>query len=438
MSSANTEVRFISTETIRPATHTESTQRLEITPWELNHLALNTNQKGLLFYKPKDDTFITKLKTSLSCTLDHFFPLAGRLATETHDDNTISVFIQCNNTGAEFVHATVDLTVTDILDPLYVPRIVHDFFRLNDTINFDGQSRPLLSVQVTELTDGIFVGCTMNHSVVDGSSFWHFINSWSEISRNKSAHQISRPPNFNRSFHNLPIRIPAPRFEKLTRSHIPALEERVFHFSPQNIAKLKAKANLDITNNNIMVSSLQAVLAHVWRAVTRARNVDSDAEVIYKVLTGNRARLNPPLPEDYFGCSTGSVSASAKVDELQNWGLGFGAELLNRVVKLHNDEMIHDTWGNWVKEPIFFNLDDLLTDKPILVTGSSPRFNVYGNDFGWGCPIGVRSGCANKLDGKMTVYPGVAKGSMDIEACVSPKTLTALGEDSEFMQFVGM
>ncbi|KAF9609393.1 hypothetical protein IFM89_015734 [Coptis chinensis] len=435
MSSANTKVRFISTSSIRPATHTESIQRLDLTPWELSHLALNTIQKGLLFHKPNDDTWITQLKTSLSCTLDHFFPLAGRLATETHDDNTISVFILCNDAGAEFVHATVDLTVADILDPLYVPHIVDDFFRLNDTINFDGQSRPLLSVQVTELTDGIFLGCTMNHSVVDGSSFWHFINSWSEISRNRSAHQISRPPNFNRCFHNLPIRIPVPRSEKLTRSHMPALEQRVFYFSPQNIAKLKAKANLDITNNNIIISSLQAVLAHVWRAVTRARKVDSDVEVIYMVLTGNRARLNPPLHEDYFGSATGSGLASAKATELVNQGLGFGAELLNRGVNLHNDAMIRDRWDNWVKEPKFY-LDGLPTDKPLLITGSSPRFNMYGNDFGWGCPIGVRSGCGNKFDGKMTVFPGVAKGSMEIEACVSPKTLTALGEDSEFMQFV--
>ncbi|KAF9621164.1 hypothetical protein IFM89_016658 [Coptis chinensis] len=440
MSSAKTQVRFISTSSIRPATHTESNQRLDLTPWELSHLALNTIQKGLLFHKPKDDTWITQLKTSLSCTLDHFFPLAGRLATETHDDNTISVFILCNNAGAEFVHATLDLTLADILAPLYVPHIVDDFFRLNDTVNFDGESRPLLSVQVTELTDGIFVGCTMNHSVVDGSSFWHFLNSWSEISRNTSAHQISRRPNFNRCFHNLPIRIPVPRSEKLTRSrsHIPQYEQQVFHFSPQNIAKLKAKANLDIiNNNNIMISSLQAVLAHVWRAVTRARKVDSDVEVIYIVVTGNRARLNPPLHEDYIGCATGSGLASAKATELVNQGLGFGAELLNQVVNLYNDAMIRDTWDNWVKEPKFLYLDNLLTDKPLLFTGSSPRFNIYGNDFGWGCPIGVRSGCGNKCDGKMTVFPGAVKGSMEIEVCLYLKTLKALGEDSEFMQFVG-
>ncbi|KAF0900804.1 hypothetical protein E2562_035301 [Oryza meyeriana var. granulata] len=39
-------------------------------------------------------------------------------------------------------------------------------------------------------------------------------------------------------------------------------------------------------------------------------------------------------------------------------------------------------------------------------TSNSPRFEVYGNDFGWGRPVGVRTGGGNKLDGKMTVYEG--------------------------------
>ncbi|MFS7911108.1 putative transferase [Helianthus anomalus] len=38
----------------------------------------------------------------------------------------------------------------------------------------------------------------MNHMVVDGSSFWHFFNSWSEVFRSKRENnplnQISRPP----------------------------------------------------------------------------------------------------------------------------------------------------------------------------------------------------------------------------------------------------
>jgi hypothetical protein len=50
---------------------------------------------------------------------------------------------------------------------------------------------------------------------------------------------------------------------------------------------------------------------------------------------------------------------------------------------------------------------------------------VYGNDFGWGRPLTVQSGVANKFDGQLTVFPGPEERSMDLEACLSPEKLLA-------------
>ncbi|EOX91482.1 Uncharacterized protein TCM_000658 [Theobroma cacao] len=71
-----------------------------------------------------------------------------------------------------------------------------------------------------------------------------------------------------------------------------------------------------------------------------------------------------------------------------------------------------------------------------LVTSSSPRFNMYGNDFGWGKLIAVRSGPGNKFDGKITLFPGAEEGSIDIEACRCPETVEAMANDQEFMHTV--
>ena len=111
---------------------------------------------------------IDHLKTSLSPTLDIFYPLAGRFVmVENNDDKTISFFLDCNNLGAQFVHVVVDdLTVADILDPIYVPDIVNSFL-MNGILNHQGTSKLLLAVHVTELVDGIFIGCTLNHYVVN-------------------------------------------------------------------------------------------------------------------------------------------------------------------------------------------------------------------------------------------------------------------------------
>lgn len=67
-------------------------------------------------------------------------------------------------------------------------------------------------------------------------------------------------------------------------------------------------------------------------------------------------------------------------------------------------------------------------------TSSSPRFNVYGNDFGWENPIAVRCGPESKFDGKFTVFPGVEEGSTDLEACLLPETLLAMAEDTDFTE----
>ncbi|GJU10361.1 uncharacterized acetyltransferase-like protein [Tanacetum coccineum] len=77
--------------------------------------------------------------------------------------------------------AKVNVTIDDVLTPKDVPVIVQSFFNHDKAIDYDGREKSLLSIQVTELKDGVFIGCSINHMVVDGSSYWHFFNSWSEV-----------------------------------------------------------------------------------------------------------------------------------------------------------------------------------------------------------------------------------------------------------------
>ncbi|PNX79195.1 HXXXD-type acyl-transferase family protein [Trifolium pratense] len=66
----------------------------------------------------------------------------------------------------------------------------------------------------------------------------------------------------------------------------------------------------------------------------------------------------------------------------------------------------------------------------MLMVNSSPRFNVYGNDFGWGKPIAVRNGVGNRSIGKVT---GFEEGSIDIELCLPYDALAALGNERLFL-----
>ncbi|MCD7448230.1 hypothetical protein HAX54_039991 [Datura stramonium] len=421
-----------------------NSQNIEMTPWDLQFLLVDTIQKGLLFKKPTttfDSTsLIDHLKSSLSRTLHFFPPLAGRFfATKNPDDNAItSLCITCNNSGAEFTHAVAPkLTAKKILETCYVPTVVHYLFPLNNVLNVQCVTKPLLGVQVTELLDGYFIGCTMSHSAGDGSSFWHFFNSWSEITRGFEF--ISRYPILKRWFPeniNPPIYFPLKLDdEKLYECmELPILKERIFHLSKENVCKLKAKANSQMGTKSI--SSLQAFLAHLWRSVTRCRGVNTKEEVTLNIVIGARTRLNPPLREEYWGNAAYFKPIKVKAGELLlQDGLGLAALQMNKIVASQNYEEVVNLYKRWIDNPLIFSKSSIFVANRLAIS-SSPKFSVYSCDFGWGKPVAVRSGMANKGDGKVTLFPGVEDGSVDIEVCLVPETLVAMENDAEFMEFV--
>jgi len=102
------------------------------------------------------------------------------------------------------------------------------------------------------------------------------------------------------------------------------------------------------------------------------------------------------------------------------------------MIMLHCDEKIQNDYECWLRMPRLIGVDGL-TGGNWLSTSSSPRFDVYGNDFGWGKPVAVRSGGSNKYNGKLTVFAGAEEGSIDVEVCLSYEVLEALGNDAEFM-----
>ncbi|MBA0625749.1 hypothetical protein Godav_003520 [Gossypium davidsonii] len=438
-----TGVEYISSDMIHKAELSQL--RVELTPLDLQLLLVGPVQKGLLFPKPQhENSFINHLKASLSDTLLYFPPLSGRLATTEHDDEKVSFFIDCNNTGALFIHAQANgVTISDIIEPVYVPSIVHSFFPLNGVKNIEGVSNPLLGVQVTELVDGIFIGVTANHCVLDGTSFWHFFNSWSAISRGLI--HLPKLPVFQRRFFssiNFPIQIPKSYVQNFPDDFVvPLFKERVFHFSKQSIVTLKARANAEVgtgtttttTNQMVQISSLQALLSHLWQSIIRNKNLEPNEDTHYCFIIGGRQRLHD-LPQEYFGNVIKTQKVTMKVKQLLEQGVGSIALEMNKVIAANTGEYFNKFIETWIASPELLAISTISSRN--LITSSSPRFDMYGNDFGWGKPIAVRSGSANKSDGKITLFCGAEEGSIDIEACLSPETLNALGNDEEFMDAI--
>uniref|UniRef100_A0A7N0V894 Uncharacterized protein n=1 Tax=Kalanchoe fedtschenkoi TaxID=63787 RepID=A0A7N0V894_KALFE len=437
-------VRVISTSTLQPATYTphSTPQKIHLTPWDLQFLLVGAIQKGILFtYSPHD--LLHLLKISLSRALDYFYPLAGRLAcAEDVAKDAKRYYVECNNEGVEFVHAVGDgVTVSDILKPEYDFDIIHRLFSQNELLNIECDVKPFLTVQVTELAGGgCFIGCTLSHMFSDGASFWHLFNSWSEICRGSAGCCLSNPPVLDRQLfpHQAQVWIPNKKLtvKKPAARNKPTsnLRERMFHFPRQKITSLKHKAGVGQSGNNEKISSLQAVLAYIWRAVTSHRPVQGDDDLHLNMGIGDRTRTAPALPAHYLGNAIRLVKCSMKGEEILQGkdSLGRVAWQLNTLVASQTCTLVMDFIDSWIENPRLLLLESVISVNS-LGTSSSPRFNVYGNDFGWGRPVAVRSGGANKPGGKLTLFPGAEDGSMDVEICLQAETLEALERDGEFM-----
>ncbi|KAH7658061.1 Transferase protein [Dioscorea alata] len=422
-------------------------QKCHLATWDLAKLSSNYIQKGHLYANVPAtisiDNIIHNLKTSLSTTLHHFYPLAGRFSSqhELDSDGKVTgtfVFIDCNNEGAEFVHAEAkSISVEDVLAPNSdVPIFIQSFFQLDGASNYDGHSFSLVAVQLTVLADGIFLACSFNHAAADGTSFWHFMNTWAEISRTKTT-VPSRPPVLDRYFMDgvkPPLKLPVSHeSDFIDRFSPPPLREKMFHFTSEAIAKLKAKANEESGTNNI--SSYQSISALIWRCISRARRLPADKLTTCRVSIQNRTRLEPPLSPNYFGNSYNVLSMTALAGELLGNGIGWAAGRIHEAVVAHKDDTIRVIMRNWMESPVFSKLS--LVDESTVAISSSPRFDMYGCEFGWGKAVALRSGSANKVDGKVMYYPGwEGGGSVDLEVCLLPKFMTALESDPEFKDVV--
>ncbi|KAK7310838.1 hypothetical protein RJT34_08597 [Clitoria ternatea] len=438
---------------IKPQHSTEDSRQIcYLTHWDIAKLSGHYIQKGLLFKKPEQladehdfiNNLLDNLKHSLSLTLSHFHPLLGRFVTQkSQDPPSYTVFVDCNNSpGVKFIHATLDMTIHDILSPVDVPPVVQSLFDHHKAVNHDGHTMPLLSIQVTQLLDAVFIGCSMNHAVCDGTSYWNFFNTWSQIfqASDSSNILISHHPIHNRWFpHGCGplINLPFKHYDEfISRYEAPKLRERVFHFSAESIAKLKEKANME--SNNTKISSFQSLSAHVWRSITRARRVPYDKRTKCILTANNRGRMEPPLPQEYFGNSTHGVSFVTTAGELVERDLGWGALNLHLAVANYNSQAVQKTVKEWFQSPTVYQTH-LSYDQYSVLVSSSPRFNMYGNEFGMGKAVAVLSGYANKFDGKVTSYPGYeGGGSIDFEVCLSPDTMKALESDKEFMNAVSV
>ncbi|KAJ7959921.1 Anthocyanin 5-aromatic acyltransferase [Quillaja saponaria] len=133
------------------------------------------------------------LKHSLSLTLQHFFPYAGKLVCPPQPQKPHILYVEDDSS-----YSSVPFTVTEwstgdfnlfLSNQPKNVTVLHPFATSLPSVSTleDGTRLvPLMAVQVTVLPNSGFGICvTVNHVAADGKAFLHFMKSWASICRTR-------------------------------------------------------------------------------------------------------------------------------------------------------------------------------------------------------------------------------------------------------------
>ncbi|XP_009620391.1 BAHD acyltransferase DCR [Nicotiana tomentosiformis] len=415
----------------------------QLVTFDLPYLAFYYNQK-LLIYKGAEnfEETVEKLKDGLALVLEDFYQLAGKLGKD--EEEVFKVEYDDDMDGAEVIVAAAEgIEVADLTDEEGTSKFL-DLIPCNKILNFEGLHRPLLAVQLTKLKDGLTIGIAFNHAVLDGTSTWHFMTSWAELCCGSTS--ISVPPFLERTkARNTRVKLnlsppsDAPESAKsATNGEVipsvdPPLRERLFKFSESAIDQIKSKVNTNPPEgSSAPFSTFQSLSAHVWLAVTRARQLKPEDYTVYTVFADCRKRVDPPMPESYFGNLIQAIFTVTAAGLLLAQPIEFAAGMIQQAIVKHDAKAIDERNKEWESNPKIFQYKDAGVN--CVAVGSSPRFKVYDVDFGWGKPESVRSGSNNRFDGMVYLYQGKNGGrSIDVEISLEANAMERLEKDKEFL-----
>ncbi|CAL4983379.1 unnamed protein product [Urochloa decumbens] len=207
----------------------------------------------------------------------------------------------------------------------------------------------LMLVQVTRFTCGsLVVGFAAHHLVADGRALFNFLMAWGQATRGVA---IDPVPVHDRASFFKPRQPPkvefehrGAEFEALRRREINTVPGKRItvarvHFSREMISMLKSQASATASAPRRRPhNTLQCVVAHLWRCITRARGLNGDTTSRLHIAVDGRSRLRrPQVPSGYTGNVVLWARPATTVQDVIGRPLGDTAELISREVARIDD-----------------------------------------------------------------------------------------------------
>ena len=391
----------------------------------------------IYIYKGKHSyDVVERMRDSLSSVLVHYYPLAGRL-------NLIEggrMKLDCNAKGAMLLEAESTKSLAEYGD--FSPK--EPIKELIPMVDYSQpiEELPLFLAQLTRFHDdeGIAIGIACCHPLCDGLNAVRFTNAWAKVARGDTLGPDEMPfldRTVLRSPHPpLPRRFDHPELKPLpliigscdyTEEKKKKTTFALLKLTSEQVEKLKKRANNNGQSHkqgSRPYSRYEAIGAHIWRCASKARELDENQPTLVRFHGDIRNRLNPPLPQNYFGNALApTVTPKCCIGEIITQPLSYAAQKIREAVDRLTNEYIRSQLDFIARQdqldfmrPFFFGQEERrdapFYGNPNLSLTSWISLPVYEADFGWGKPIHVGPGAICPYDRATIVQSPSGDGSI--------------------------
>jgi shikimate O-hydroxycinnamoyltransferase len=430
-------VTIKSSHVVKPAKPTW-TGRVSLSEWD--QIGTITHVPTIYFYKssPKwptlSNAIINNLKDSLSHALVPFYLLAGRL----HWIGRGRLELECNAMGVTLIEAESESKLEDLGD---LPSPEYQYLIPNVDYTIPLHELPLLLVQLTIFQcGGISLGLRISHAVVDGKSALQFMSEWARISRgeplgtlpflDRKVLRAGDPPVARPQFDHAEFGLPPLLLGELSNA-----EERkkkttiaMLRLTKIQVEKLKNMANEGRSiDSGRGYTRYETLTGHVWRSACKARRHKPEQPIALGVCVDSRGRMQPPLPDGYFGNASLDVIAVSQAGELLSKPLGYAASKIREAIETVTNEYVISAIDFLKNQPDLTRFQDIhalggaegpFYGNPNIAVVSWLTLPIYGLDFGWGKEIYMGPG-THDFDGDSLLLPSPNEdGSVILAICL--------------------
>ncbi|CAN8095526.1 unnamed protein product [Discula destructiva] len=210
-----------------------------------------------------------------------------------------------------------------------------------------------------------------------------------------------------------------------------AVDEHVqIRVTAAEMRRLKEAAHLGLPRAGQFVSRLDALTAHCWAAVSRARGLQdlADEKVGLAVTLGLRSRVEPRLPDTFAGSPLVLGRIERTGAEVCSASLGSLALSLRSMVSRFTPEAVGAYLHDAAHEVSPLRLWQVSLGKRQLGVTSWTRAGTYEVDLGAGRPRYVQARMP-RLAGQMQILDIEETGEYEVNLCLEKEAMERLLED---------